>query len=199
MKKSLWFVLGAVTAGILLITVALFVSPVSTVLASSISGNRSFGPPWAQMWQQGGWPGNGAGFRLPPELQGLTSIPANQRFSHFIGAQINLKDQNNQPLTINVIPGKVTASSGTGLTIAANSGTSQTFTLNSQTIIHAGQAATSTPTGTSSASTNLKNGDAVIVVALNNSNTATAVMDGGSDGFASPGHPGWWNHNRINQ
>ncbi len=194
MKKSFWLGMAAGAAVLILVAlVAFFVSPVPRVLASFSGNGIAGGLPWAQMWH-----GSGPGFRLPAELQGLTSIPANQRFAHFEGAQVNLKDQNNQPLTINVIPGKVTASSATSLTIAANSGKTQTFTLNIQTIIHAGTASP-VPTGTPSASNSLKNGDDVIVVTLNNSNTATAVISGGPAGFGGSGHGGWWNHSGNGQ
>ncbi len=192
MKKRFWFAMAAGIAAILVVAVlvALFGPPVQTGLASAISGNSpAGGPPWARMWH-GGW-GNGAGFTLPPELQGLTSIPANQRFDHFVDVQVNLKDQNNQPISINVIPGKVTASSATSLTIAANSGGDQTFTLNKQTAIHA-MAATPVATGTPSASTGLQKGDDVVVVTLNHSTTAVAVLAGNPSGFAWPGHTGGW-------
>ncbi len=203
MKKSFWF--GMAAGAALLVVVALIaisVSPGPRVLASSLSGNGPVGGlPWAHMGQHGGWPGSGAGFTLPPELQGLITIPADQRFSHLEGVQVNLKDQNNQPLVIHVIPGKVTASNATSLTIAANSGETQTFTLNSQTIIHAG-AAGPAPTGTPAAApsaASLKNGDSVVVVTLNNSDTATAVIDGGPAGFAGSGHGGWWNRSAKGQ
>ncbi len=192
MTKRIWFAITAGAVGLLLVAVlvGIFVSPVQRVLANSLLGNGPVGgPPWAQMWHGG--QGNGSGFTLPRELQGLASIPAGQRFAHLVSAQVNLTDQNNQPLTIHVIPGKVTASSATGLTIAANSGGNQTFTLNDQTMIHAGAASAPAATGTPAASAAPKNGDDVVVVTLNNSTTATAVLAGWPMGAGWSGHGGW--------
>jgi hypothetical protein len=200
MKKSFWLSMVVGVALILLVAllVAIFVPPVQTVLANTLSGNTpAGGPPWARMWH-GGW-GNGSGFALPAELQGLTSIPADQRFAHFDGVQINLKDQNNHPVTVNVIPGKVTASSATSLIIAANSGGTQTFTLNNQTMIHAMAASTPAPAATPASSTALQKGDDVVVVTLNNNTTATAVLAGGTTGFRWPGYGGWWGTNGKSQ
>src|SRR5215217_49816 len=53
---------------------------------------------------------------LPPEFQGLEQLPPAERFKHFGGAQIALKDKNNQPVTVNVTPGTVTAVSATSVT-----------------------------------------------------------------------------------
>jgi hypothetical protein len=188
MKKWFWFPIAVVVTAVLLVAVlaAIFAPPVRTALASTLGGNGFVGgPPWARMWH-----GGGSGFNLPPSLQGLASIPADQRFAHFDGAQINLKDQDNNPLTLNVIPGKVTASSATSLTIAANRGGDKTFTLDDQTLIHAGAKAASTPvpSGTPDAVASLQNGEDVVVVTLNNDNTAIAVLAGNPSGFGWPGH-----------
>ncbi len=192
MKKGFWIGAAiAVTAIVLLAVLVTLSSPVPMVLANTLGGNGPFnGPPWAQDWHGGGW-GNGFGFTLPSELQGLASIPGDQRFSHLLGAQINLKDQNDQPLTINVIPGKVTASSATSLTIAANSGSTQSFTLNNRTMIHSRAGATPAPTGTPQASTALPKDSNVVVVTLNSSTVATAVLTGAPGSFAWPGPGGW--------
>lgn len=191
MKKGFW--VGAAVGAAAIIVIAVLValaSPVPTVLASALSWSGPFqGPPWAQGWHGGGW-GNGAGFSLPPELQGLASIPADQRFSHLLGVQVNLKDQNNQPLTVNIIPGKVTASSATSLTIAANSGGTQSFTLNNQTMIHSMGAVTPAPTGTPQPPPTIAKDSDVVVVTLNGSTTAMAVLAGGPGGFSWPGPGG---------
>ena len=50
-----------------------------------------------------------AGHAHPPELQGLEQLPPAERFRHFNGAQIVLKDKDNNPLTVNVTPGTVNA------------------------------------------------------------------------------------------
>src|SRR3954447_14999835 len=52
---------------------------------------------------------------LPPELQGLEQLSPADRFKHFSGAQLNVKDKDNQPMTVNVTPGTVSAVSATSL------------------------------------------------------------------------------------
>ncbi len=184
MRNKVWLPIVVGVAALLVGAVAgaIFSSPVTTALASTLTS----GGPW-----HGGGHRSSAGFTLPPELKNMMSIPANQRFDHFAGAQVNLKDQNNQPLTINVIPGKVADVSTTSLSITANSGSAQTFTLNGQTMIHSIADRTSTPQATPAASTSLQKGDDVVVVTLNSSTTATAVIAGSSSGFAMPGRGGW--------
>ncbi len=193
MKKSscLPMILGAVAILLVAVGAAIILSPAGTVLADAIHGSGVINTAaLASAWHNGGW-GHHSGFTLPPELQGLTSIPADQRFAHFEGAQINLKDQNNQPLSIQVIPGKVTKASVTSLEITANNGNNQTFQLNSQTVIHGKAAQSATPTSTSTSSSSIAVSDSVIVVILNNSTTATAVIDGGASGFQWSGMGGW--------
>ncbi len=102
-----------------------------------------------------------------------------------------MKDENNQALTIRVIPGKVTAASATRLSIAANDGSVQSFTINDQTMIHSKTTSNATPTSTPASPSTISNGDDVIVVTLNNSNIAMAIVDGGPSGFALPGPGGW--------
>ena len=128
-----------------------------------------------------GGPGfGGPGFELPPELQGLRDLPPAERFAHFVGVQVSLKDKDNKPLTANITPGTATAVSATSLTIAANDGTTKTFTLNDRTII-GGKAVQG---GAQAAQPTLTNGDLVVIVTLGDTRTARAVMNGGKDGFA---------------
>ncbi len=201
MKKSITVPLTIAAGVILVIAVlgAIFISPAGNALASTLFRSELGGSvPWKGMWHNGG-PGGGSGFSLPPALQGLASIPAGQRFDHFTGIQVMLMDQNNNPLTINVIPGKVTAASATSLTIEANKGGSQSFTLDQHTIIHSlgayAPTATGTPSPERSASqvdgTALQNGDDVVVVTLNNSSTATTVIASGPGGFNWSGRGVW--------
>ncbi len=200
MKKAIAITLSIVAGAIAVIAIvgAIFFYPVGSAVASAITGAAAGGPPWAGGWHNGGW-GGGQGFNLPPALQGLASIPANQRFDHFTGVQVNLKDQNNNPMTINVVPGKISASSGSSLTVSLNKGGSQTYGIDSQTIIHAAGASrpaasgTPAPTPTQAPSASLQNGDEVIVVTLNDSSTATAVIAAGPNGFGR-GPGGWWGH-----
>jgi hypothetical protein len=201
MNKKIWLVIAAGITAILVVALlgAIFVFPVRTVLANALVGPGGAGtPPWWGAWHTG-W-GNGSGITLPPQLQGLASIPSGQRFAHFTGAQLSLKDENGKPLTIDVVPGVVTAASPTSLAIAANDGSAQTFTLNDQTVIHrmasSPPAAPGTPAagipaaGIPAASPSLQKDTQVVVVTLNHSPTAAAVLAAGPSGFGSPG--GWW-------
>lgn len=193
MNKKIWLPIVIGITALLLITVlgAIFVFPVRTALANTLVG-RGIGSvlPWWSGWHGG--PDHGSGITLPAQLQSLASIPSAQRFDHFMGAQVNLKDEQNQPLTVNIIPGKVTSASTTSLTIAANDGSSPTITLNDQTMIHSETAATPAATGTPAALSPLQKDDQVIVVTLNGSRIATAVLAVSPSGFGWPGQGGWW-------
>ena len=99
----------AVAATSLAIVLALGVAGVlavqTTLAGAPWFGGGGFGPRF-------GPPGfAGHGFELPGELKGLAEIPPAERFSHFLGVQVNLKDKDNQPLTATVTPGVVTAAS----------------------------------------------------------------------------------------
>lgn len=128
----------------------------------------------------------GPGFDLPPELQGLHDLPPSERFGHFRGVQISLTDKDGKALAINASPGTARTVSATSLTIAANDGSSKTFSLNDQTVIRGkrvqGGAQASQPT--------LSQDDKVVVMTLNNSTTATAVMVVPAEGFGPRG--GHW-------
>ena len=99
---------------------------------------------------------------MPPELAGLKDIPASQRFAHFRGITVNLTDQNGQPLTIAVTPGVVSTVSSTSLTMTGNDGAAHTYAINDQTSTHG--------------STTLTSGNDVVVVTINGSSTARAVV-----------------------
>ena len=183
---SLALVAVVAVAGLLIVRSAFASTPLAG--AAALVG----GPPWAAGagWFAGHGAG-GTGFQLPPELQGLASLPADQRFAHFEGVQVNLKDKDNKPLTVNVTPGTVTAASATSLSITANDDSAKTFTINSSTTIHGMPARGSTQSSQPSPA----NGDKVIVVTLNNDTTAMAVIDGGQNGFAGgPRGPWGWGH-----
>jgi hypothetical protein len=146
-------------------------------------GGVGFGGPGFGGPGFGGHGFGGPGFELPPELQGLHDLPPAERFAHFTGVQLSLKDKDNKPFTVTVTPGTATAVSATSLTLAANDGTTKTFTLDSNTMIRGkpvqggAQATQSSPA--------LANGDLMVVVTLNNSTTARAIMNGGKEGFGS--------------
>ena len=139
-----------------------------------------FGP-----WGGHGGPWGGADVVLPQELRDLHNLPPAERFKHFTGVQVGLKDANNQPVTIQVTPGTVTSASATNLTLAANDGTTKTYTLTGQTVIRG------RPTeGNPSNSPNLAQGDMVVVITQNGETAARAVFDGNKDGFGPMGGPG---------
>jgi hypothetical protein len=188
--KWFWFPIAVVATSLTLVVAltAFFGLRMGTALASTLGASGPpAGVPWSGAWHGGPW-ASGSGFTLPAELKGLADIPPDQRFSHFTGVQITLKDKNNQPLTIAVTPGTVTAASATSLTIAANDGTSKTFTLDANTIVHT----SATPSDGQATTTPPSNGSAVIVVTLNNSSTATAVVEGGAHGFGPRGPGNSW-------
>jgi hypothetical protein len=179
----------AVAATSLALVLALGVAGVlaaPTVLANAFGfgfgfgGPGHFGPPFGAA----GW--GGPGFTLPPELQGLAEIPPAERFSHFRGVQVNLTDKDNQPLAITVTPGTISVVDAASLTIAANDGTTKSYTLDNQTIIRGkparGGAQATQPT--------LANGDKVVVVTLNNGAAARAVIAVNPDGFGPHGPRG---------
>jgi hypothetical protein len=139
-------------------------------------------------WQFGPRGFGGPGFEFPPELQGLMSVPPAERFDHFVGVQVSLKDKDNQPLTITVTPGKVTAANGSSLNIAANDGTTKTFAIDGKTVLR-GKPSQGTPVA---GQATLTAGDKVIVATMNGSATALAVVDGGANGFSAAGPSGWW-------
>ena len=125
---------------------------------------------------------------IPPEFQGLEQLPPAERFKHFSGAQINLLDKDNKPVSVNITPGTVTAVSATSLTLAANDGSSKTFSLDDKSVIR-GKPDTTTP-GNRPAATTLKQGDQVVAVTKNGESLARFVMSGGTEGFGPRGGRG---------
>src|SRR5205823_2697477 len=133
----------------------------------------------AAPWTNGPWAGHGGwqANNLPPELAGLTDIPAGERFAHFRGVHVQLTDKDNKPLAADVLPGSVTSVSATSLTITANDGSPHTFTIDDRTVTHS----------KSGAQNALSQNDKVIVATLNGSSTATAVIAFNPDGFGPRG------------
>src|SRR5205823_4878196 len=97
-------------------------------------------------------------------------------------------DKDNRPLLVTATPGTVTAATATSLTIAANDGTSKTYALDNQTLVRG----TSNARDVAGSPAPFASGDTVVVVALNNSATATAVFAGGDHGFGPPGPGNAW-------
>src|SRR5262249_47414409 len=141
--------------------VVAFVSVGGLVATRALAyGPGSHNGPWATQW--------------PAELQGLGNIPAGERFDHFKGATVNLTDANGQPLAVTLAPGTVTAVNAGSLTLAANDGSTHTYTLTDATMTRDKAAPTAT--------------EQVAVVTLNGSSTATAVMAVPAGGFGPHAH-----------
>jgi hypothetical protein len=172
---------GATSLALVAILVGASVLLIQNALASSplLAAATTAGMPWTE--HGGPWAGNQSGWQLPPEVAGLASVPAADRFSHFRGVQVQLTDKDNKPLNLEVIPGTATAVTQTGLTVATNDGGNRTFTLDDKTAIHAG------PRRQSNQSDSVKQNDQVVVVTLNNSGTAMAVIVANRDGFGPRG------------
>jgi hypothetical protein len=151
---SLVLVFGLVVGGALL---------AGSALASGLPFGGPGGPPWA-----GGHP-FGAGFKMAPELSGLSQVPADQRFGHFKGARVNLTDKDGKPVTLEVTPGTVSAATATSLTLAANDGSTRSFALDAKTNLPGKAPAQN---------------DKVVVITVNG--TTTAVFAPGQGG------PGGW-------
>ncbi|MGI9147795.1 MAG: hypothetical protein ACR2IK_14800 [Chloroflexota bacterium] len=170
---SLALVVALIGAGGLLIGNALASGPFS-------ARSSSAGAPGHDVWQNS---------TLPPELAELAGVPAGERFAHFRGVHLQLTDKANQPLTVDVTPGTATVITATSLTITANDGSPHSYALDDKTIV-GGKSAL--PEAARGATTTIGQNDKVIVVTLNGSTTATAVLASSNpDGF---GPRGPWGH-----
>jgi hypothetical protein len=178
MMRGLRFALAVLGTSLLLVLGigAVGYYAVSSALASAMP---PFGGPFG---------GPFAGHAIPPEIQGLEQLSPADRFKHFSGAQIALKDKDNQPITVNVTPGTVNAVSSTSLTLAGNDGSTKTYALDGNTVIR-GKPDATTP-GNRPAATNLKQGDLVVVITKNNETAAKFIMSGGAEGFGPRGGHG---------
>jgi hypothetical protein len=169
------------------VTSLALVVAIGAVGALAVRSALANGPWQGGPWQGGPWQG-GAPFQLPPELEGLHDLPPAERFNHFVGAQFTLTDRENKPVAVNVVPGTVTAASATSLTLNANDGTTRTYTLDDKTAIRGkraqGAAQATQPT--------LAQDDKVVVMTVNDSTVATAVMVGGQTGFGPPHGRPWF-------
>ena len=97
------FPIAVATTALALVLIAIGVGGlvVNNALASSPIGAFAGGP-----WHAGGPRGGGWNHdAIPSEIAGLADVPADQRFSHFRGARVQLTDKNNQPLNVEVTPG----------------------------------------------------------------------------------------------
>jgi hypothetical protein len=167
MQQRFKFPIAVAATSLALVSVIVVVGLVSLPIAAAA----------APGWVAGAAFGHNAdGLNLPPELQGLGDLPPNERFAHFTGVQVSLKDKDNRPLTVRVTPGIAGVSTPTSLTLAANDGTSKTFTLNDQTTARGSHAP----------------GDQVVVVTFNDETTARALIEPGKGGFSHGGGPNGW-------
>ena len=137
-----------------------------------------FGPRAVEAAVIGPWTGE-----MPAEIRDLHNLPPAERFGHFLGGQMRFSDTSNTAHSVAITPGTVSAVKADELTITPNDGGgSKSFALNADTRIHA----TGQPwSGPQSASP--KAGDRVVVVTLDGSSAARAVVIGGPDGFGPRG------------
>jgi hypothetical protein len=98
---------------------------------------------------------------LPPELASLKDIPAGQRFAHFKGVQVSLTDKDGKPIQLSVTPGVATSVTSTSVTIAGNDGASHTYSMDDKTLKRGAT---------------LANGQDVVVVTMNDTSAARAVV-----------------------
>jgi hypothetical protein len=96
---------------------------------------------------------------------------------------VQLTDKDNRPVNVDVTPGTATAVSTSSLSVTTNSGASRTFSLDDKTAIHGAAHGQSNQTGPQA----VKQNDHVVVVTLNGSATATAVIVANADGFGPRG------------
>lgn len=163
----LWIGIGLISLG----AVALIVGG-----GGLLAGRAFAGGLWGGPWAGGPWHAGG-GFQLPPELAELRDLPAGERFTHFRGVQVTLTDRDNHPYTLTVTPGTATAVSATSLTLAANDGTTRTFTVDAQTMIHA-----QSSRGANATAPAIAQNDQVVVVTRDNGPVARAVIAIGPNG-----------------
>jgi hypothetical protein len=155
------------------LAVVLIVVGVGALLVRPTFASPSFGfGPGDSPWHNGGWDR----CTIPPELAGLADVPADQRFAHFRGVQVQLTDKDNRPVRVDVVPGTVSSVSSSSLTIAGNDGATHTYTLDDK-MMQRGSAP--------------KQNDKVVVATLNGSSTATAVFAMSGNDF---GPRGPWAH-----
>jgi hypothetical protein len=159
---------------------------VSSALARGPWVGGGFGPWWragaGAPWAGGHGPWAGAA--LPAPLAGLRDVPAAERFEHFKGVQATLTDKDGQPLAVTLTPGTATSASATSLTVAANDGSPHTFALDAQTAIRGGHAQGGSPASPPT----IAQGDKLVVLTINGSDTAAAVWTGSFGGWG-PGGP----------
>jgi hypothetical protein len=184
------FALAVLGTSLALVVAIGVIGIVTAPRALALAGVGAFGGPFGG-GPFGGGPFGGGPFgdhMLPPELQGMQNLTPAERFGHFGGAQVNLTDKDGKPFVVTITPGKVTAASANSLTLAANDGTSKTYTIDATSVIR-GKPDLSTP-GNSPAPASLKQGDLVVVMAKAGELTARFVVDGGTEGFGPrPGGP----------
>jgi hypothetical protein len=154
-----WIPLAAL-AGALVVVVAVVSAGGLIATRAFANGAGPHGAPWST--------------QMPAELRGLGAIPAADRFDHFKGATVNLTDANGQPMSVTVTPGTVSSVNGGSLSLAANDGSTHTYTLTDATMTRDKAAPTAN--------------EKVAVVTLNGSSTATAVMTVPAGGFGPHAH-----------
>lgn len=107
---------------------------------------------------------------LPPQLAFLSQMTPTQRFDHFVSAQATFTNPQGQNVVLNAVPGKLTAVSAKSVTIQPNGTSStRTFSITSDTWI--------VPRPTKGSIRALNPGDRAVVLYIDNSTDAAAVVE----------------------
>jgi hypothetical protein len=146
-------------------SVAVVLTSVALVLAVFATGAFVFGnaiahaAPLAQMRDHSAMDSH----NLPTELASLRDVPNAEKFAHFQGIQVALTDKDGNPVAISVTPGLASSVGSDSITVAGNDGANHTYQLTDQTWQRGG--------------TQVADGDQVVVVTLNDTTSARAVVD----------------------
>jgi len=101
-----------------------------------------------------------------------------------LGAQIQVRDQNGNPITVKITPGTVTAVTGDSLTLRPNDGSAEvTVTVTDETVVRTGPVRRGM--------TAFRANDRVIVVQVNDEQRARAIVAVSQDGSGDDGEQGW--------
>lgn len=107
---------------------------------------------------------------LPPELEFLRTLPAEQQFDSVVGAQATVLDPQGQAIVVNAIPGQVTALTANSVTVDLN-GPAQASTFNvTQDTLVSGIARRGSLTV-------FNPGDRVVVFTIGDSPNASAIVE----------------------
>lgn len=116
-----------------------------------------------------------------PELGDVGALLTGDRL---LGAQIQVRDQTGNPLTVKITPGTVTAVTGDSLTLRPNDGSAEvTVTVTDETVVRTGPVRRGM--------TAFRVNDRVLVVQVNDEQRARAIVAVAQDSSGDGGDQGW--------